>query len=208
VASWRDPHIWLELIDRYLVTAEHNNLQAVICVNKIDLVEDQAEFAAALQPYHDLGFPVLATSAVTGAGIAELRELLRGKTTVLAGMSGVGKSSLLSTVDPGLELHTNTVSEHSGEGRHTTTQVNRFPLAIGGTVIDTPGMREFGVAGITRRELEGYFPEIVTVSYKCQFNDCAHLNEPDCAVQAAVDAGQIAQSRYYSYTKIYANLPE
>jgi ribosome biogenesis GTPase len=155
-----------------------------------------------------LDLSVLATSALTGAGIAELRDLLRDKTTVLAGMSGVGKSSLLSAVDPDLDLQTKTVSESSGEGRHTTTQVNRLPLVIGGTVIDTPGMREFGVAGITRVELDSYFPEFVAVSYKCQFSDCAHLNEPGCAVKDAVAAGQIAKSRYHSYTKIYTDLPD
>jgi ribosome biogenesis GTPase len=135
VASWREPAVWLELIDRYLIAAERHNLLPVICVNKVDLAEDEAFCRAELRPYVDLGYRVLFTSALTGAGVDDLRDLLRDKTTVLAGLSGVGKSSLLAAVQPGLKLRTRNVSD-SGEGRHTTTQVTLLKLDPGGFVVD------------------------------------------------------------------------
>lgn len=208
VSSWREPIIWLELIDRYLVAAERDNLPAVICVNKIDLLDDEAECQATLEPYQTLGYPLLLTSALTGEGIDELRALLRNRTTVLAGLSGVGKSSLLSAVQPDLQLRTAEVSEHSGEGRHTTTQAILLRLDEHTSVIDTPGIREFGLSGLYRHELAAFFPEIAAPALNCRFSNCTHLNEPDCAVQAAVEAGEVALSRYHSYQQIYETLPE
>jgi ribosome biogenesis GTPase len=207
VASWRDPVIWLELIDRYLIAAERHNLRPVICVNKVDLAKDEAICRRTLQPYLDLGYRVLFTSALTGVGIKELGEVLRGKTTVLAGLSGVGKSSLLARVQPGLQLRTGNVSDHSGEGRHTTTQVTMLPLAMGGYVVDTPGIREFGLSGMQREELVRFYAEIMTAARCCRFGNCSHLHEPGCAVQAAVQDGRISEARYHSYTKIYSTLP-
>jgi ribosome biogenesis GTPase len=207
VASWREPSVWLELIDRYLIAAERHSLLPIICINKIDLASDQAVCRAELGPYLDLGYRVLFTSAHTGAGIEELRAVLRGKTTALAGLSGVGKSSLLAAVQPGLLLRTSSVSS-SGEGRHTTTQVTMLALAMGGYVVDTPGIREFGLSGLRQAELARFYPEIEAAARGCRFNNCSHLHEPDCAVQAAVREGCISEARYHSYQKIHADLPE
>ena len=206
VASWREPHLWPELVDRYLITAERNNLTPVICVNKIDLAADVSACRRGLRPYVDLGYRVILSSAVTGAGVEELGDILREQTTVLAGMSGVGKSSLLAAAEPGLELPTREVSERSGEGRHTTTQVNMIRLKAGGFVIDTPGIREFGLSGLHRDELVRFYPEIAAVD-GCRFSNCSHTHEPGCAVKATVEQGLISAMRYHSYKKIYHDLP-
>ena len=206
VASWRDPIFWPELTDRYLIAAERNNLSPVICVNKIDLAAYVADCQAALRPYRTLGYRVLFTSALSGEGVSELREVLRGRMTVLAGLSGVGKSSLLSVVQPGLQLRTGEVSDRSGEGQHITTQASLFRLDIGGFVVDTPGIREFGLSGLRRAELTRFYPEMTAVQEGCRFSDCSHLHEPGCAVQAAVRQGSVSATRYHNYRKIYAEL--
>jgi ribosome biogenesis GTPase len=150
---------------------------------------------------------VLFTSALTGEGVSALQEVLCGRMTVLAGLSGVGKSSLLSTVQPGLQLRSGEVSDRSGEGQHITTQVNLFRLDIGGFVVDTPGIREFGLSGLRRAELARFYPEITALQKSCRFSDCSHLHELGCAVQAAVRQGSVSATRYHSYRKIYAELP-
>jgi ribosome biogenesis GTPase / thiamine phosphate phosphatase len=207
VTSWREPIIWFELIDRYLVAAARNRLPAVICINKIDLAESRAECERDLQPYRALGVPCVFTSAQTGEGIEELHSVMQGRTTVLAGLSGVGKSSLLSAVQPGLNLRIGVVSEHSGEGRHTTTQATSLRLDNETWVVDTPGIREFGLSGLTRSQLVTYFAEMAEAAVHCRFRNCTHLNEPGCAVRAAVASGTIARSRNHSYRLIYASLP-
>ncbi len=206
VSSWREPVIWLELLDRYLIAAERNHLPALICVNKMDLAEDEAMCQAMLQPYQALGYPVILASALTGQGVDELRALLRKRTTVLAGLSGVGKSSLLAAIQPDLQLRTGMVSEHSGEGRHTTTQVTLIRLETNSVVVDTPGIREFGLSGLGQHELSRFFPEITALAPNCRFANCAHIDEPGCAVQTAKVNGTIAASRYHSYQQIYASL--
>jgi ribosome biogenesis GTPase len=207
VASWRDPIIWFELIDRYLVAAARNHLPAVVCVNKIDLAASRAECERNVQFYRGLGVACVFTSAQTGDGIDDLRAVLHERTTVLAGLSGVGKSSLLSAVQPDLNLRVGVVSEHSGEGRHTTTQATLLRLEPQTWVVDTPGIREFGLSGLTRSQLIPYFAEMAEAAAHCRFRNCTHLDEPDCAVQAAVAGGAIARSRYHSYRLIYASLP-
>ncbi|MBZ0291251.1 MAG: ribosome small subunit-dependent GTPase A [Anaerolineae bacterium] len=206
VAAWRNPQIWLEMIDRYLIFAQRNDLPAVICVNKADLIDDEAEFDATMAPYLEQGYTVIRTSVVNGEGVDTLREQLHERATVLTGMSGVGKSSLISVVQPGLELRTSDVSEFWGEGRHTTTQATWLKLADGGAVVDTPGIREFGLIGLEPDELAGFFPEIDAVASDCRFRNCQHVSEPGCAVQAAVEAGEIAESRYHNYKLIYQSL--
>lgn len=206
IAAWREPAIWFELIDRYLIAAERTHLPAVLCVNKIDLAVDRDECAAVLQPYHDLNIPVLLTSAESGEGIPALRELLAGQVSVLAGLSGVGKSSLLSAAEPGLNLRVAEVSDRKHEGRHTTTQSSWHPLAAGGAVVDTPGIRDFGLAGLYKSELADLFPEIAAKTTTCRFRNCTHINEAGCGVVAAVRRGEIAESRYHSYEQIYPTL--
>lgn len=205
VASWREPAIWYEFVDRYLITAMRNQLPAVLCVNKVDLAESHAELEEGLSPYHRLGVRVLLTSAQTGAGIAELAEQLAGRTTVLAGLSGVGKSSLLGAVQPALALRVSAVSVRKHEGRHTTTQATLYRLDETTSVVDTPGIREIGVAGLGRSELATFFPEMAEVG-ECRFRNCTHANEPDCAVRTAARRGVIAETRYASYRKILGEL--
>jgi ribosome biogenesis GTPase len=208
VASWRNPAFWPELVDRYLIGAARNGLTPVICVNKVDLADDPAEPQTVLRAYCDAGYTVLLTSAASGLGVEGLRRLLQGQTTALAGLSGVGKSSLLSAVEPGLNLRVGEVSDRKHEGRHTTTQVSLHRLAAGGFVVDTPGIREFGLAGLRKRDLAGFYPELAALKGRCQFEDCSHTREPGCAVKLAVREGRLAAMRYDSYRKILADLPE
>ncbi|MBZ0303708.1 MAG: ribosome small subunit-dependent GTPase A [Anaerolineae bacterium] len=207
VSAWREPHIWLELVDRYLVVALRNHLPAVICVNKIDLLEDAAELDKVMHPYRQLGYPIVITSTRTGAGLERLRGLMIGQTTVLSGLSGVGKSSLISAVEPGLNLRVSDVSDYRHDGRHTTTQATWLPLAAGGAVVDTPGIREFGLSGLYKADLIDFMPDLAEHTSGCRFNNCLHVDEPDCAVHAAVESGQAAASRYDSYKQILTTLP-
>ena len=207
VASWRNPYIWLELIDRYLIAADRCNLQPIICVNKIDLAEDSEGPQAVLQPYRELGYRVIFTSAITGRGVGKLRKVLSQGITVLAGLSGVGKSSLLSAVQPGLELRIGQINEQLGEGRHTTSQVVMHRLQKGGYVVDTPGIREFGLSNLRQAELARFYYEIAAAAESCRFGDCSHTHEPGCGVKLAVENGQIAAARYHSYEKIRETLP-
>jgi ribosome biogenesis GTPase len=206
VASWREPHLWRELIDEYLIAAARNNLKAVICINKIDLAANVDECRAAVQAYADLGHRLLFTSAKTGAGVDELRAALRGQASVLAGLSGVGKSSLLSAIEPGLNLRAKTVSQKSREGRHTTTQAIMLPLRDGGYVVDTPGIRELGLRGLQRDELIEFYPEIEAAAVNCRFSDCSHVGEQECGVKVAVAEGRIAAWRYENYQKLWGKL--
>jgi len=206
VSAWRNPAIWTELIDRYLITAQRTGITPLICVNKLDLASDAADVDAAMQPYRSLGYTVLLTSVEQGVGIDALREHLRGKISAVAGLSGVGKSSLLSAVQPGFELRTGDVNEERGQGRHTTTQAVMMPFGDDGFVIDTAGIREFGLADLLPAEVGGYYPEMLDAAERCRFHDCLHLNEPDCAVQAAVESGAISPQRYHNYCLIVASL--
>lgn len=211
VSSWREPFLWHEFIDRCIIAAQRNGLLPIVCVTKADLAEDLAALEHAVAPYPALGIHVIMTSVLTGQGIDELRDLLRGKMTALTGMSGVGKSSLISRVQPGLNLRTSGVSTSSkrlGEGRHTTTMVEMHNLDMGGHVVDTPGVREFGLSGLRRRELASLFPETRELASQCYFANCTHLNEPRCAVAVGVATGAIPQSRYHSYRMILGTLPE
>lgn len=208
VASWRQPHIWLELIDEYLIGAARNNLKALICVNKIDLADQLQTCETAVKAYADLGHQLIFTSATNGYGIELLRQALAGKSTVLAGLSGVGKSSLLSAVDPSLELKVGEVNLKRQQGRHTTTQSVMLSLSNGGQVIDTPGIRDFGLKGLTKGELVSFYPEIESQLGRCRFRDCSHSHEPGCAIKRSVDSGAIAGWRYENYCSIYQKLEE
>jgi len=207
VASWRSPHLWPELIDRYLITAQRSAIRPLIAVNKIDLADGPEEVEEAVTPYRALGYAVLLTSASSGQGVDTLRGQLAGQVTALAGLSGVGKSTLLNAVDPGFDLRTGRTNEAKGQGRHTTTQAVMLPLRGGGYVIDTPGIREFGLVGLRRGQLTGFYPEIVVQAARCRFADCSHESEPGCAVREAVEVGAISAMRFDSFLKIRDSLP-
>ncbi len=195
------PH--LRMLDRFLVIAEKQGLPSVIVANKIDLV-GKKRAREIFGFYPEIGYPVLYTSADTGAGVVELREHLTGKISALAGPSGVGKSSLLNAVQPGLGLAVREISSAFKKGRHATTVRQLFPLDRGGYVADLPGMRSLALWDTEPEELDGYFPELAPLVAECQFSDCAHKNEPGCAVRKAVDEGRIRPERYDSYLRLRA----
>ena len=210
VAAWREPHIWLQMVDEYLIGAERNNLTGLVCINKIDLAEDVAEVEALLRPYQSFNFPILYTSAVTGEGLGELTAVLRHKTTVLAGLSGVGKSTMLNAIEPDLNLRTARISNMpSREGRHTTTQAVMYPLAhLDGYVIDTPGIKDMGLLGLEADDLLDFYPDVAEFVPHCRFSDCRHAAEPGCAVREGVENGRIAAWRFENYIKLYARLEQ
>jgi ribosome biogenesis GTPase len=200
-----DPAPHLRALDRFLVVAEANALAARIVVNKIDRV-DPAAVRAQFADYPRAGYPMHFTSVRTGEGLSEIRAALTGRTSAIAGPSGVGKSSLLNALYPGLNLRVGAVSEAVHKGRHTTVGALLHPLPDGGYVVDTPGLREVGVWGISARELAPCFPEFRPYVAQCRFADCTHRMEPECAVRAAVSSRAISRARYESYAKLFAEL--
>ncbi len=198
VASAAQPRLKPNLIDRLLVAAEKGGVQPVICINKIDLVAP-----ASLQPlagvYAQMGYPVLLLSAATGAGLSCLRRRFAAGQSVVAGQSGVGKSSLLNAVDPGLQLTVREVSEETEKGRHTTTTARLLRLAQGGHVVDTPGIRQFRLWDVVAEEVCGYFRDLRPFVSRCRFPDCTHTHEESCAIKDAVADGRLDQRRYESY---------
>ncbi|MCB9423231.1 MAG: ribosome small subunit-dependent GTPase A [Ardenticatenaceae bacterium] len=203
VFAVKRPYPSLRKLDRFLVVAEMNELPAIICINKVDLTGlDKAR--EQFQLYEEIGYPVIYTSAQTGQGVDGLREQLRDKLTVLAGSSGVGKSSLLNAIEPGLGLKVQEVSQATGKGLHTTRYAEIFPLAMGGFVADTPGIRGLALFDVEPAELDAYFREIAPLVADCQFSDCTHEHEPGCAVRAAVQDGRITSQRYDSYLRLRA----
>jgi ribosome biogenesis GTPase len=206
VFACADPMPHLRMLDRFLVVAEHNEVQAVVVANKVDLVGmDRARAIFGL--YERIGYEVHYVSAREGIGVEELADQLAGGVSVVTGPSGVGKSTLLNAVQPGLRIETGTVSEALHKGRHTTTSAELHVLTVpgGGYVADTPGLRELGLWQIPDEELPWCFPEFVRHLGSCAFNDCTHLHEPRCAVRAAVDAGQVPAERYDSYRRLRLN---
>ena len=201
MASLRSPETPTEFVDRFLVTCEAYKVPVTILLSKLDLqdAEAVAEFRAV---YEGAGYRVLEVSVRGGRGVEEVRELLAGRTTLVSGNSGVGKSTLIQAIDPSLDIRTGEISESHHKGRHTTTFSTMYPLAGGGAVIDTPGIKGFGLIDIDEAELWHYFPEMMRVAPACRFYNCTHTHEPGCAVTEAVKAGEIAWPRYESYLKI------
>lgn len=209
VATLREPKTSQGFIDRFLVVSEAYHVPSVIVFNKADLYRDKerAIFESWKKMYEDIGYSVCLTSMRDNMGIEQLQHILKDKTTLLSGHSGVGKSSLLNRLMPGLNIRIQEVSGHSGKGLHTTTFAEMYDLPGGGKVIDTPGMREFGLVDITRQELSHYFPEMRQLLQGCQFNNCVHINEPGCMIKEAVADGRIHEDRYVSYYNILESLP-
>ena len=191
----------LRMLDRFLVIAEKQEIPALIVANKVDLVGIE-KAKALFGHYLPIGYPVIFTSAKSGLGITELHDCLTGKISALAGPSGVGKSSLLNAIQPGLGLAVQHISQASGKGQHTTVLSELFPLSGGGYVADTPGLRALALWDTAPEELDGYFPELRPLVTYCQFSDCTHTHEPGCAVQAAVAKGLVHPKRYESYLRL------
>jgi ribosome biogenesis GTPase len=206
VATTRHPATSTVFMDRFLAATAAYAIPAAIVLNKIDLLdeEDRALAGALAAIYRGVGYPFLEASAATGEGIDAVRGLLAGKVTALAGLSGAGKSTLINRLEPGLSLKTAAISEAHDTGRHTTTFAEMHPLTGGGFVIDTPGIRAFGLTRVEEGKISHYFPEIFRASSGCRFRDCTHLHEPGCAVLEAVERGTISESRYASYASILA----
>jgi ribosome biogenesis GTPase len=206
ISSLDDPPFKPSLIDRYLISSELGGVRPVIVLNKTDLV-DLAKFAWAIGLYSQLGYEVVPTSAVDGRGLGRLKELVMSGVTAFSGQSGVGKSSLLNAIEPGLALKVAEVSDWTRKGKHTTTHAELLHLGEGGDVVDTPGLRQFELWGVTLGELEGFFPEFRAYVPKCRFPDCTHTHESACAVLDAVYWGQIHEGRYESYLKLFQQQP-
>jgi ribosome biogenesis GTPase len=208
VFSAANPRPKWGLLDRYLATAEAAGLPALIVINKLDLAWKNPELDADIEIYRRIGYPVLLVSAVTGEGVEELKQTLQGKLSVLIGKSGVGKTSLLNAIQPGLGLRVKAVGNGEvGKGRHTTTHLEMFELDFGGALVDTPGMREFGLWDITGEELADLFPEMAEYVGQCKFGlSCHHDREPGCAIRKAVTSGVVSPYRYQSYMRLREEL--
>jgi len=202
VISLFEPDLKPHLIDRYLACAQHGELSPIVCLNKADLA-DTTGFVPLVGAFAQLGIPVILTSARTGQGLDLLKERLVGRASVFSGQSGVGKSSLLNAIQPGLDLRVSEVSDVTEKGKHTTTTAELIKLDFGGWVVDTPGIRQFALWNIRPEVVEGFFPEFRPFVPLCEFPDCTHIQEENCAIQRAVDRGQISVRRYHSYVGMF-----
>lgn len=205
VVTLASPRTSLGFIDRFLVTAEAYDIPAKLVFNKLDLFSDEgldilSEYTSM---YENIGYPCFEVSALVGTNIDQVQALLKDKVTLISGHSGVGKSSMINALLPDLALRTSEVSEWSDKGTHTTTFAEMFEIPQGGFIIDTPGIRELGIIDIEKTELSHFFPEMRERMHDCKFNNCQHINEPGCAVIAALERGEIEPSRYDSYLSIY-----
>lgn len=210
VASIADPRTSTGFIDRFLITAEAYHIPAILVVNKTDLIKDKHKSTLDLwrEIYSAAGYGFYPVSANNPESLTDLALLLRDKTTLFSGHSGVGKSTLINQFIPGIDIRTNVVSGWSGKGQHTTTFAEMFDLPGGGAIIDTPGVKEFGLIDFKKEELSQYFPEMRLVMGGCKFNNCSHLNEPGCAVMEAVREGRFAEERYLSYAAILESIED
>jgi ribosome biogenesis GTPase len=210
LATLKSPKTSQGFIDRFLVSCEAFHIPAIIVFNKADLYEDEEleRYAELKTMYEAVGYQVLLISIEQKMGLEPLDALLKNKTTLVSGHSGVGKSSLINYLFPHLDLTTQEVSGWSGKGMHTTTFAQMYDYPGGGAVIDTPGMRELGLVNLEKEELAQYFPEMRAKMQDCQFNNCQHINEPGCAVKAAVEKGIISEARFFSYVDLWHGIEE
>jgi len=209
-ATLKDPKTSFGFIDRFLITSEAYRVPAIIVFNKADLYKEkeQEKFELAKKNYEAIGYKIMLMSIEKNIGTAEVKDLLKDKITLLSGHSGVGKSTFINYVFPNLALKTLAVSDWSGKGMHTTTFAEMFDLPFGGSIIDTPGIREMGLVDVPKHELAQYYPEMRAVMNDCKFNNCQHFNEPGCAVKVAINEGIISEERYLSYLAIKDTIEE
>lgn len=210
LATLKSPKTSQGFIDRFLIACESFHIPAIIVFNKADLYgeKEMALYESMKTMYETVGYKVILISVEQQEGLEQLESLLKHKTTLISGHSGVGKSSLINYLFPDLDIITQEVSDWSGKGMHTTTFAQMYDLPFGGSVIDTPGMRELGLVNMDKEELAQYFPEMRAVMHGCQFNNCQHMNEPSCAVKAAVEKGIITEARFYSYVDLWHGMEE
>jgi ribosome biogenesis GTPase / thiamine phosphate phosphatase len=206
----KEPKTSQGFIDRFLVACEMHHVPATIVFNKADVYRKKETelFEAMKAMYEKVGYTIILSSMTNNEGIEQIKEILKNKTSLLSGHSGVGKSTFINSIFPQLNLKTQDVSGWSGKGMHTTTFAEMFDLPFGGRIIDTPGIRELGLVDISKQELSHYFPEMRELINHCQFNNCLHINEPDCAVKKSVANGQVAEERYISYCNILESINE
>lgn len=210
VTTIAEPRTSTGFIDRFLITAEAYHIPCLIVINKVDLLKSKHEevLEAWQEMYTAAGYTVVPLIATDDTSVAHVAQLLQGKTTLFSGHSGVGKSTLINKLLPGKELRTGAISEWSGKGLHTTTFAEMFDLPQGGKIIDTPGVKEFGIIDFKKEELAHYFPEMRRLMQQCKYNNCLHVNEPACAIKDAVNTGEIAIDRYVGYRSILDSIEE
>jgi ribosome biogenesis GTPase len=197
-----EPGFSAELLTRCLVAAEHENMRALLVLNKADLVDRLPAARQLLAPFQNLGYPILELAALSGTGLTPLKALLKGEASVLVGQSGMGKSTLINALVPDAEAQTREISAALDSGKHTTTFSRLYQLPDGGSLIDCPGVQAFGLAHLTRGEIESGFPEFRPYLGRCRFRDCCHDREPDCALRAAIEARSITPTRFAHYQRI------
>ena len=199
-----NPPTTFNFIDRFLITAEAYGIETILIFNKIDTFDNETlnEQLYMKHVYEQIGYKCLSVSAIANKGIEELKTIMIGKTTMFSGHSGVGKSTLVNAMEPTLHLKTKNISEQSKQGQHTTTFAEMFDLSFGASIIDTPGIKGFGIVDLDKEEISGYFPEFFKLKDQCKFNNCLHKDEPNCAIKKALENDKISWTRYNSYLKI------